>query len=997
MLKLLRFVVLLLLLTDIVGNKAIANNYYATRNADRYLLTGNSLNVTPQTITFNSLPAKTYGDADFSLSATASSALPVGYSSSNTAVATVNAQGTVHILSAGTTTITASQPGDVNYSAATNVQQTLTVNKAALTVTANNVSKTYGLANPAFTVAYSGFVNGETNTSLTTPPVAGTTATTASPVGLYPITVTGVSAANYNINYVSGTLSVFPGIQTITFNPLSKTYGDADFALSATASSGLPITYTSSNPAIATVDAGGIVHIVSAGNVIITAQQAGNGNFLATTNFNQQLVIGKATLTLTADHQTKTYGSANPALTVTYSGFVNGDTQTSLTTRPAVSTTATPASDVGDYPISVSGVSASSNYNFNYVNGVLTVGQSSQTIAFAPLQNKTYSDADFSLSASASSGLPVTYRNSNPMVATVDSLLGTVHILSAGTTIITASQPGNNNYIRAAGITQTLTVNKAPLNIIADNKSKTYGAANPALTIAYTGFVNGDTQTTLTAQPTVSTTATVASAAGTYPIMVGGANSDNYAIAYTAGTFTVLKTVLTITADNQSRVYGLPNPALTVTYLGFVNGDTQTSLSTPPAVATTATAASAAGSYPVTANGAVAANYSFTYVPGTLTITNPTVSSISLTQVGLFENQPSGTQAGTLSAVSLDPNAAYTYSFVSGAGSTDNALFSIQGNKVITNQSLDFEQKASYQVLIRATNQYGLYLDQAFIININDVNEAPTMAAVPDQGTCFTTSSQVIKLSGITPGPETAQSTTLSVSSSNAGLFNNLSVSAVSGGQATLSYNLAKAGTAVVTVTVKDNGGTANGGIDSFSQTFTLTSNDLPAAAIAADKGTLILKGETVTLTATGGGTYSWDNTAGTIGSTSTAVIQVRPDRTTTYQVKATNASGCSSNSSITINVTDDYASIHPANLLTPNGDGKNDTWVVKNIELYPDNTVSIYDKGGRLLHKISRYNNDWDGSYNGSPLAEGTYYYVIDFSSGKYLLKGFVTILRNR
>jgi len=997
MLKLLRFVVLLLLFTDIVGNKAIANNYYATRNADRYLLTGNSLNVTPQTITFNSLPAKTYGDADFSLSATASSGLPVGYSSSNTAVATVNAQGTVHILSAGTTTITASQPGDVNYSAATNVQQTLTVNKAALTVTANNVSKTYGLANPAFTVAYSGFVNGETNTSLTTQPVAGTTATTASAVGLYPITVTGVTAANYNINYVSGTLSVFPGIQTITFNPLSKTYGDADFALSATASSGLPITYTSSNPAIATVDAGGIVHIVSAGNVIITAQQAGNGNFLATTNFNQQLVIGKATLTLTANNQTKTYGSANPALTVTYSGFVNGDTQTSLTTQPAVSTTATPASDVGDYPISVSGVPASSNYNFNYVNGVLTVGQSSQTIAFDRLQNKTYGDADFGLSASASSGLPVTYRNSNPMVATVDSLLGTVHILSAGTTIITASQPGNNNYIRAAGITQTLTVNKAPLNIIADNQSKTYGAANPALTIAYTGFVNGDTQTILTAQPTVSTTATVASAAGTYPIMVSGAANDNYAIVYTAGTFTVLKTVLTITADNQSRVYGLPNPALTVTYLGFVNGDTQTSLSTPPTVATTATAASAAGPYPVTANGAVAANYSFTYVPGTLTITNPTVSSISLTQVGLFENQPSGTQAGTLSAVSLDPNAAYTYSFVSGAGSTDNALFSIQGNKVITNQSLDFEQKASYQVLIRATNQYGLYLDQAFIININDVNEAPTMAAVPDQGTCFTTSSQVIKLSGITPGPETAQGTTLSVSSGNAGLFNNLSVSAVSGGQATLTYNLAKAGTAVVTVTVKDNGGTANGGVDSFSQAFTLTSNDLPAAAIAADKGTQILKGETVTLTATGGDTYSWDNTAGTIGSTSTALIQVRPDRTTTYQVKATNASGCSSNSSITINVTDDYAAIHPANLLTPNGDGKNDTWVVKNIELYPDNTVSIYDKGGRLLHKISRYNNDWDGSYNGSPLAEGTYYYVIDFSSGKYLLKGFVTILRNR
>lgn len=228
-------------------------------------------------------------------------------------------------------------------------------------------------------------------------------------------------------------------------------------------------------------------------------------------------------------------------------------------------------------------------------------------------------------------------------------------------------------------------------------------------------------------------------------------------------------------------------------------------------------------------------------------------------------------------------------------------------------------------------------------------------------------------------------------------MFSNLSVSAISNGSANINYNLTGTGSAVITVTVQDNGGTANGGIDSFSQSFTITANDLPVAAITADKSTEITKGQIVTLTASGGGNYSWANLAGIIGSTNTAVVQVRPAQTTTYQVSVSNASGCSSTASITINVADDYASIQASNILTPNGDGKNDTWVVKNIDLYPESTVIIFDKGGRRLLNVKHYNNDWEGTYQGSPLAEGTYYYVIDFGAGKPPLKGFITIIRNR
>ncbi len=1076
----------LLLTHSFVSSTALNINCGSTISA--LVRVGNSLGdiendcmpINAQTITFNPFPAKTYGNANFNAGAAASSGLPVAYTSSNTAVATVDAAGNVHILSAGTTDITASQGGDANYSAATPVQQTLTVNPAALTITADNQSKTYGNANPVLTVSYSGFVNGDTQASLTTPPTVSTTATTNSAVGAYSITASGATSANYTIAYVNGTLSIYPGIQTISFNVAPKTYGDPDFTLSASASSGLPVIYSSSNTAVATVDAQGNVHIVSAGIVTITASQPGNGNYIATTNINQQLTINKAALTVTADSVRKAYGAVNPALTVSYNGFVNGDTQASLITQPTVSTMATTTSAVGTYPITVAGA-ASANYNITYQSSTLTVAKNNQTITFASIPAKTYGDADFNLSASASSGSAVTYSSSDPTIATVDAA-GRVHILSAGKAIITASQSGSSNYQAAADVQQTLTVNQAPLTLTADNETITYGSASPALTISYSGFVNGDTPASLSTPAVVSTTATATSAAGTYPITVAGAASANYAITYQAGTFTVLPSAqsitfpaltaknygdsdfnvntsstntslpitytssnpavatvdaagkvhilsagtavitasqpangnyqaaadvqqtltvnpaaLTITADNKTKTLGTANPALTITYSGFVNGDDATSLSTQPTVSTTASATSAAGIYAITVSSASSANYNITYVAGTFSVTNPTISSVSLAQATIFENQPAGTLTGTLNATSPDPNATYTYSLITGNGSTDNSSFSIQGNKVVTAKSLDFEQKAIYSILVRATNQYGLYLDQIITINLSDVNEAPTLAAIANQQICSTTAAQTIALNGISPGPETAQSTTLSVSSNNPGLFSSLNISSVSAGTATLSYQLAGTGTAAVNVTVKDNGGTANGGTDTFSQTFTIRANELPVALINADKGLQISKGETVTLTASGGGTYSWNTSPNVGGTSSSAVIKFRPNQTTTYQVTASNASGCSSTASITINVTDDYSILQPANILTPNADGKNDTWVVKNLDLYPNNTVSIFDKGGRLLNKVSHYNNDWDGTYNGAPLAEGTYYYVIDFGPGKGLIKGFITILRNR
>src|SRR6185312_5984686 len=152
------------------------------------------------------------------------------------------------------------------------------------------------------------------------------------------------------------------------------------------------------------------------------------------------------------------------------------------------------------------------------------------------------------------------------------------------------------------------------LTITANNKNKVYGAANPVLTVSYTGFVNGDTKTSLTTQPTINTTATMSSAKGVYPITASGAASANYSISYVAGSLTITAAHLTITADDKTKVYGTANPTLTVTYTGFVNGDTKASLTTQPNITTTATASSKVAAYPITASGAADANYAISYV-----------------------------------------------------------------------------------------------------------------------------------------------------------------------------------------------------------------------------------------------------------------------------------------------------------------------------------------------------------------------------------------------
>jgi hypothetical protein len=266
------------------------------------------------------------------------------------------------------------------------------------------------------------------------------------------------------------------------------------------------------------------------------------------------------------------------------------------------------------------------------ISSFFTVTQANQTISFGPLPNKVYGDAPFTLSATASSGLPVTFSIvSGP--ATISGSTLTIH--GTGTVIVRASQSGNSNWNPAPPVDQSFNVAKAPLTVTADSKVRVYGATNPVLTVTYSGFVNGENSAALSGAPNLSTTATSASpvAGSPYTISVspGTLTASNYSFSFVNGSLTITGAVLTVKADNQTRPYGAPNPTFTASYSGFVNGENAGVLSGAPSFSTTATPASTVGgnSYTISADVGTltASNYSFSFIDGLLTITQASVTN----------------------------------------------------------------------------------------------------------------------------------------------------------------------------------------------------------------------------------------------------------------------------------------------------------------------------------------------------------------------------------
>ena len=429
-------------------------------------------------------------------------------------------------IKAGTATVTITGKG--NYTGTKSA--TFTINKAPLTVTAESYTITQGDPLPTYRVTYSGFVNNETSSVLITQPTISCSATSSSVPGTYDILVSGAAAANYEFTYVNGTLTInaksvssltINSIDAVTYNGLAQTPTVTVMDGNTTLTEGTDYTVAYSNN-------------IKAGTATVTI--TGKGNYTGTKSAT--FTINKAPLTVTAESYTITQGDPLPTYRVTYSGFVNNETSSVLITQPTISCSATSSSVPGTYDINVSGAVAD-NYSFTYVKGTLTINAKSvSNLTIISIDAVTYNGLSQTPTVTVMDGNTTMTEGTDYTVAYSDNI-------NVGTATVTIT--GIGNYIGTK--TASFTINKAMLTITANDCTKEEGEENPELTVSYSGFVNGEDETVLTTQPTVTTTATTSSPEGTYPITVSGAEAANYDFTYVDGTLTVTEKYVIVVTD----------------------------------------------------------------------------------------------------------------------------------------------------------------------------------------------------------------------------------------------------------------------------------------------------------------------------------------------------------------------------------------------------------------------------------------------------------------
>jgi gliding motility-associated-like protein len=313
--------------------------------------------------------------------------------------------------------------------------------------------------------------------------------------------------------------------------------------------------------------------------------------------------------------------------------------------------------------------------------------------------------------------------------------------------------------------------------------------------------------------------------------------------------------------------------------------------------------------------------------------------------------------------VTISPGSIVAYAWDFGDGSSSTAA-------ITTHQYLN---PGSYPVKLTATSGQGCIKDTVKSVQVNPVPAANFAATDACLGfsSIFTNSSTVLGATPLTYVWSFGDGTTSTLTSTG--------------------HIYAAAGVYKTKLVVTS----GKGCTDSISRS--VEAFKLPVVSAGSD--TTISKGDEVQLNgySAAGINYTWTPPA-FISNTTLPNPIVRPEETTTYTLTMTDMNGCKNTSDVTVTILNNHKLLI-YNIVTPDGDGKNDYWKIVNIDLYPDAVVQIFDRTGVMVYEKTNYQNDWQGTYKHDQLPDGTYYYIVSFAdAGKGTnYKGSITLLRNK
>ena len=377
-------------------------------------------------------------------------------------------------------------------------------------------------------------------------------------IGVFPVSgCSGLADSGFTViyDYAHSSHTVVKAAQTISFGPLADvTYGAPDFTVAATASSGLPVAFTAAGSCTVT---GALVHVTGGGTCTITASQDGDSHYNAATPVAQSFSIAKADQTISfAAIGDQVFGAADFGIAAT---ATSGLPVSLAATGPcSLSSPVSPAqvhiSGAGTCTITAS-QAGDGNYNpAPDVPRSFSISASNQAITFATLPDKTFGDADFTVSATASSGLAVTFAAAGSCTVTGS----TVHVTGAGSCTITASQAGNANFNPAPDVSRTFAIakEKTTTTYTGDTGNVLYGSpislsgvlktiggapiSGKTLTLTLGSGAGAQTCTgTTNASGAASCTVTVHQAVGTQPASASFAGDANYLASSGSGSVSV--------------------------------------------------------------------------------------------------------------------------------------------------------------------------------------------------------------------------------------------------------------------------------------------------------------------------------------------------------------------------------------------------------------------------------------------------------------------------
>jgi filamentous hemagglutinin family protein len=520
-----------------------------------------------------------------------------------------------------------------------------------VTVTSTDVTKTYGTdatATVAAAFVASGFVDASLHggaftqdtaaNALTGSVTSAGSAPGASVAGSpYATVVSFTGPTGYAVtDDPAGRVFVDPADVTVTANDAAKTYGQTlTFTGAEFTATGLQNGETIGSVTLASAGAAATAG-VAGGPYAITASNATGGTFNAgnydITYADGALTVNPAGLTVTADDAAKAYGQtvAFTGTEFTASGLQNGETIGSVTLASAG---AAPTAGVAGSPYAITASGATggtfdpANYLIGYANGQLTVTPAAITVT-ASNQSKVYGDTlvfagtEFTATGLANGETIGSVALASPGAAPTATVAGGPYAITASGATGGTFDPANYLIGYANG---QLTVTPAAITVTASNQSKVYGdtLVFAGTEFTATGLANGETIGSV-ALASAGAAATATVVGGPYAITASGATGGtfdpaNYTVGYVDGVLTLTPRSITVVADNQVKVYGTPDPALTFTAAGLVNGDTLAgALSRAPGETVPG------GPYAITQGTVTDAsnpNYAIGFTPGALTIT----------------------------------------------------------------------------------------------------------------------------------------------------------------------------------------------------------------------------------------------------------------------------------------------------------------------------------------------------------------------------------------